>query len=680
LSKEALPLRIITLSSAALAAAVALWSLAAQAANPRIALVIGEQTYADATLPTTANDAGLVAEVLQTAGFDVVGARDLDQKSLREALRDFLDKANAAGPDMQAFVYVSGRALQYAGDNYLAPVDAHIARASDVPIEAVKLSDFTHALAAAPGLARVVVVDGARPNPYAQQGEPLAGGLALVDPEPNSVIAFNAAPGAIGVPDAEGYSVYAKTLAGLMRQGGVDIRDVLSQTRLEVNQQTGGAEVPWSAGKLDAPYFLFERAADAKPVALKRPPVKTPLKQLSPEEAYLVAIDRDDLGVYEQYVRDFPNAPEARRIEAILAARREALFWRRSSRENTPRAYWTYLRRYPHGPHAWDADRRLDALAARREPPGDFRVIDYDDLPPPPPDEIQYADRPVYFFGGDDFGPPPPPPPRDYFVEDDDWRALPPPQRPTIAGVLPALAVAIPLGLAARAYMSRPHADGRAPASAPPPAPRPMGPPPLPRSVQAAPTPGATPATGRPKPSPAPGATPSPLPSATPSAGALRPLPTPSPTPAAGATPGAVGARPSPLPSAAATPGAPRPSPTALPTPQAVKPTSAPTPLPTRTPEVRPTPKAMEAPKPPRATELPKSAPPPAPRPAVEAPRPAPAAPPRVEAPRPAPPAPAAPPRVEAPRPAPPPPPAPRAEAPKPPAAAACGHPGQPHC
>ena len=42
------------------------------------------------------------------------------------------------------------------------PIDARIARASDAPIEAVKLSDFTHALAGAPGLARIIVVDGAR--------------------------------------------------------------------------------------------------------------------------------------------------------------------------------------------------------------------------------------------------------------------------------------------------------------------------------------------------------------------------------------------------------------------------------------------------------------------------------------------------------------------------------------
>ena len=140
------------------------------APNPRIALVIGNATYRDAALATTANDAGLVAQTLQAAGFDVVGARDLDGQSLRTALRDFLQKASAAGPDMQAFVYLSGRAVQYNGDNYFVPVDAQINRDADVPIEAIRIADFSHALAATPGRARIIVLDAARANPYADPG------------------------------------------------------------------------------------------------------------------------------------------------------------------------------------------------------------------------------------------------------------------------------------------------------------------------------------------------------------------------------------------------------------------------------------------------------------------------------------------------------------------------------
>ena len=139
--------RLKAVFAAILILASGLLALAAEAQqpapNPRIALVIGNATYRDAALATTANDAGLVAQTLQAAGFDVVGARDLDGQSLRTALRDFLQKAAAAGPDMQAFVYLAGRAVQYNGDNYFVPVDAQINRDADVPIEAIRIADFS---------------------------------------------------------------------------------------------------------------------------------------------------------------------------------------------------------------------------------------------------------------------------------------------------------------------------------------------------------------------------------------------------------------------------------------------------------------------------------------------------------------------------------------------------------
>src|SRR5215204_3662769 len=77
-------------------------------AEKRIALVIGNAEYQAGALATPANDAGLIAQTLEAAGFDVVGARDLDQDTLRRTFRDFLEKARASGPNTVAFVYLSG--------------------------------------------------------------------------------------------------------------------------------------------------------------------------------------------------------------------------------------------------------------------------------------------------------------------------------------------------------------------------------------------------------------------------------------------------------------------------------------------------------------------------------------------------------------------------------------------
>jgi uncharacterized caspase-like protein len=119
----------------------------AQTDEPRLALVIGNARYWSAQLATPANDAGLVAQTLQEAGFDVTGAADLGQGPLRQAFREFLDKVRNAGPNAVVFVYLAGRGVQYAGENYFAPIDAVIQRDSDVPVEALRLADYSRALA-----------------------------------------------------------------------------------------------------------------------------------------------------------------------------------------------------------------------------------------------------------------------------------------------------------------------------------------------------------------------------------------------------------------------------------------------------------------------------------------------------------------------------------------------------
>ena len=107
-------------------------------AEKRIALVIGNAGYQARALNTPANDAGLIAQTLQAAGFDVVGARDLDQDTLRHAFRDFVEKATASGPDTVAFIYLSGYGMQLEGENYFVPIDARIARDSDVAADALE--------------------------------------------------------------------------------------------------------------------------------------------------------------------------------------------------------------------------------------------------------------------------------------------------------------------------------------------------------------------------------------------------------------------------------------------------------------------------------------------------------------------------------------------------------------
>jgi uncharacterized caspase-like protein len=709
----------------------------AQTPEPRLALVLGNAEYRAGPLATSANDAGLIAETLRNAGFDVTGAANLDQDQTRRAFREFLEKASAAGPQAVIFVYLAGRGLQFEGENYFVPVEATIPRDSDVPAQAVRISDLTRPLAGSPAKARIFVLDLARLNNFAQGGQPLAPGLALIEPEDGSLVAFNAAPGTIAPEEQPPYGAYAQALSEMMREGGLPVAEVFSRTRLRVNELTRGAEVPWHASKITAPFVFFERAPGA-PAPVVSPEsraniARRPVRDFPVEEAYAVALDRDTIPAYQEFLNAYPNAPLSPRVRALLAARREALIWRRCVVANRPEAYWTYIRRYPRGPHIADARRRLALISAPLDPPPQFAFFEYD-VPPPPPDEVVIIDqRRTYFFDDPAYAPPPPAPvlllgprerERDYYV--------PPPPPPTSRGFLP-IPVGVPMpyarpverqgGFAAPAFMPQPprgpapgvqpaqvapgggggapppQGQGGRPGQPAPPAATPAPPQPLPgaRPPGGPAGPGAGPGGPRPNqglrpaaPPPAAVAPPAaPAPGAPPAAAPPKPAAPAAapPRPAAPAAPPAAAPRPAAPPPAAAPKAAPPaavPPRPAAPPPAAVAPKPAPPPAaaPARPAPPHPGPPPAAAPKPaappPPAAVAPRPAPPP---PAAVAPKPAP--PPAAVAPRPAPPPaavaprPAPPPAAVAPRPAPP----PAAVAPRPappPPAAAAPHPAAP--
>ena len=372
------------------------------AQEKRIAVVIGNGAYPSGNLATAANDAGLIAQTLQVAGFDVVGARDLDSATMRATLREFIDKASASGPDTVVVAYFAGHGVQFEGENYLVPIDAHMTRNADVPIEGIRVSDFTKSLAALPLKARVLVLDAARINHFGEANHPLSGGLALVAPEAGSLVAFNAAPGTVS-PDEKGpYGSYATALSEMIKAGGLPLNDVFDRTRLRVADLTKGTQLPWQQSRIDVPFTFLEKTADAPTTEADRfADLKAkPLNDFSIADAYQAALARDTLEAYQEFLAAYPKDPLAKRVRAIVAARREAATWHESAVIDTPDAYWSYLRRYPNGPHSYEARQRLSYFNAPYDPPSRFSEYPYD-IGPPFADELFYVDRRPYVYFGD---------------------------------------------------------------------------------------------------------------------------------------------------------------------------------------------------------------------------------------------------------------------------------------
>ncbi len=229
----------------------------------RVALVIGNSAYENVTaLPNPANDAKAIGQFLNSAGFEVIQATDLDHDEMIQVLQDFSARISARGPNTVAFVYYAGHGLQIAGDNYLVPVDAKIAAEGDVPNAAIRLVDVMATLQAVPSRMRVVVLDACRNNPFSQLKD-TGRGLAIVDAPNGSIVGYSTAPGTEAF-DGEGKnSPYTSAFLRLGREPNLPIEQFFKKVRVVVNDVTEGKQTPWESSSLTSDFYFFGDTAVA---------------------------------------------------------------------------------------------------------------------------------------------------------------------------------------------------------------------------------------------------------------------------------------------------------------------------------------------------------------------------------------------------------------------------------
>ena len=282
----------------------------AQQTEPRIAFVVGNAGYAPGALPATLNDAGLVAEALRSIGFEIIEGADLSQADLVRSYREFLAKVEASGPDTLAFVYFSGHALSFEGENYLLGIDARLTRESDIPIEGVRLSDLMRPLADSPARAKVVMIDAMRPLPFRPQGKGLARGLEAIDPPQGMLIAYATAPGTVAPDQPGNYGPYATAIAEMLRAPGTDLETAFTHIRSRTHLTTEGKQTPWHVSALGEQIELLPPEA-ATASAPPPPPIRQarPMREIGPDEAYALAIEMDTLEGYTGFVQAYPGHP-----------------------------------------------------------------------------------------------------------------------------------------------------------------------------------------------------------------------------------------------------------------------------------------------------------------------------------------------------------------------------------
>jgi hypothetical protein len=234
-----------------IAAAVVAW-LALTASMPgaaarRIALVIGNADYKIGALANPVNDAAAVAKAFETQlGFNKVMLRtDLGVEAFRAALLELSREIADKGAEVAA-VYFAGHGIEAGGKNYLLPVDARLASAGNLSLEAIALDQVLDQLSGTSRL-KLVILDACRSNPFPLPGakRSVSRGLARVEPEDNTLIAYAAKDGTVA-DDGAGrlHSPYTEALLRHLATPGLEINLLFRRVRDDVLKATRHLSAP----------------------------------------------------------------------------------------------------------------------------------------------------------------------------------------------------------------------------------------------------------------------------------------------------------------------------------------------------------------------------------------------------------------------------------------------------
>ncbi len=239
----------------------------------RFAVVIGNGDYE--TLPSLDNsikDAGLVARTLAEDGYRVVYERDLSGARFGQLLERL---AREVPEGASVVFYYAGHGVQVGNENFLIPVDSALADLYALRVEAVSLHSVVETVGARAGT-RVFLLDSCRNNPFvghpAQVGlgagqDSIGIGFSFLQAPINTLISFATAPGTFAYDGIGDHSPYTLSLMDRARAApGEEFVTVLSRTRRDVFETTGGGQVPWESSSLVEMFSLIKGDEAGAPV------------------------------------------------------------------------------------------------------------------------------------------------------------------------------------------------------------------------------------------------------------------------------------------------------------------------------------------------------------------------------------------------------------------------------
>jgi uncharacterized caspase-like protein len=227
---------------AARAVATEQQSVAAGKRASRIALVIGNGHYPDASTPLTQpiNDARALTVALRHHGFDVDVVEDAGRDDMNRAVERLQSKIR---PDSVVLLFFGGYGVQVGRESYMIPVDATIWKEADVRRDGLSIEKVLDAMKEKGARAKLAVIDASRRNPYERRFRAFSHGLAPINASDNALILSSATPGKVADDGKGQYSVLmSELLKHLNAQAAVET--VFNKTRVAISKASDGEQVP----------------------------------------------------------------------------------------------------------------------------------------------------------------------------------------------------------------------------------------------------------------------------------------------------------------------------------------------------------------------------------------------------------------------------------------------------
>ena len=238
----------------------------AQTRAERVAIVIGNESYARLPLRNPVNDARAVAAALRAVGFNVMLRENAGYGTMVDAMREFLDRSGDAEVRL---VYFAGHGAQFDGKNYLIPVDATLQHDKELATKAANATELAAKLAQHKSGVNIMILDACREAPYPLvatrnplRSRAVAPGLAGAAAPQGTLIAFSTGPGGIAMDGPAGAnSAYTRHLVSNLAEPGLAIEQLFKRIRVGVSRDTQRKQIPWETSSLMGD-FCFRPAPD----------------------------------------------------------------------------------------------------------------------------------------------------------------------------------------------------------------------------------------------------------------------------------------------------------------------------------------------------------------------------------------------------------------------------------